>query len=98
MGMQLRAVMKVFVLGLVLVLMGFMQGCSDMEFAHKSPYPYVVYNKELPEADRAVEAARQSGKDKECPDEFKAAEDLKNRAYELYAACHKDEAIAMAKI
>jgi outer membrane protein OmpA-like peptidoglycan-associated protein len=73
-----------------------MFGCAGREYAHKDPYPYMYYHKELPEADRAVEAARQAGKDRACPAEFKAAEDLKNRAYEEYAACHTDEAIAMA--
>ena len=77
--------------------MNFIIGCGGMELAPKDPYPYWYYPKELPEADRAVEAARQAGKDKVCPTEFKATEDLKNNAYEVYVACRTDEAIAMAK-
>jgi len=73
-----------------------MIGCAGKEFAPKDPYTYWYYHKELPEADRAVEAARQAGKDKGCPEEFKEAEDLKNKAYKEYAACHTDKAIAMA--
>jgi outer membrane protein OmpA-like peptidoglycan-associated protein len=54
------------------------------------------YHKELPAADRAVEAARAAGKDKECPAEFAAAEKMKNDAYETYWACHTEEGIAKA--
>lgn len=81
----------------VVFSLSLMIGCAGREYAHKDPYPWSYYHKELPEADRAVEAARRAGKDRECPAEFKAAEDLKNKAYEVYAACHTDEAIAMAK-
>ena len=73
-----------------------MFGCAGKEFAPKDPYPYWYYPKELPQADRAVEAARQAGKDKECPQEFKEAEDLKNKAYEVYVACMDQEAIDLA--
>ena len=38
-----------------------------------------------------------AGKDKQCPAEFKAANDLKEEAYHTYCACHTDEAIAMAR-
>ncbi len=81
----------------VAVFFVFQTGCANLEFAPHDPYPYWYYPKELPEAGRAVEAARQAGKDKECPDEFKAAEDLKNKAYEVYATCKTKDAIAMAK-
>jgi outer membrane protein OmpA-like peptidoglycan-associated protein len=67
-----------------------------MEFAPKDPYMYWYYPKELPEADRAVEAARQAGRDRQCPDEFNAAWNLKEKAYATYAACRTQEAIAMA--
>jgi OOP family OmpA-OmpF porin len=53
-------------------------------------------HKELPAADRAVESARQLGKSQQCPEEFKAAEDLKNKAFSTYKACFTKEAIAMA--
>jgi outer membrane protein OmpA-like peptidoglycan-associated protein len=88
---------KYFFIIAALITLSFFIGCAGMEFAPKDPYMYWYYPKELPGADRAVEAARQAGKDRECPAEFKAAEDLKNKAYEVYAACRTDEAIAMAK-
>ncbi len=80
----------------VIGLVGFLAGCAQfgLEYAPKGPWLY--YHKELPAADRAVEAARTSGKDRECPDEFGAAEKLKNDAYATYWACHTKEAIAMA--
>jgi outer membrane protein OmpA-like peptidoglycan-associated protein len=82
---------------IAVAFLAFQVGCANMEFAPKDPYPYWYYPKELPEAGRAVEAARQAGKDKECPAEFKAVEDLKNKAYEVYVTCKTQEAIAMAK-
>ena len=81
---------------IAVISLSVMFGCAGKEFAPKDPYTYWYYHRELPEADRAVEAARQAGKDKVCPEEFKAAEDLKNKAYKEYAACHTDKAIAMA--
>jgi outer membrane protein OmpA-like peptidoglycan-associated protein len=56
----------------------------------------MYYHKELPAAERAVEAARASGKDKECPAEFAAAEKMKNEAYDIYLACRTAEGIAKA--
>ena len=52
---------------------------------------------EMQEADRAIEAARQAGKDKACPDEFKAAEDAKNKAYDVFRSCRTEEGVALAK-
>ena len=52
--------------------------------------------KELPAADRAVAAAKKAGKDKQCPDEFKAAEKLAKDAWPTYNSCRTKEAIAMA--
>jgi len=88
---------KYFFIIAALITLSFFIGCAGMEFAPKDPYMYWYYPKELPEADRAVEAAHQAGKDRECPADFKAAEDLKNKAYEVYAECRTEEAIAMAK-
>src|SRR3989304_1216440 len=88
---------KYFFIIAALITLSFFIGCAGKVFAPKNPYMYWYYPKELPEADRAVEAARQAGKDRECPAEFKAAEDLKNKAYEVYAECRTEEAIAMAR-
>jgi OOP family OmpA-OmpF porin len=65
-----------------------------MEYAPKRGVGW--YPKELPAAERAVEAARQAGKDKECPDEFRAVEKMKNDAYDIYLSCRTKEGIAMA--
>jgi outer membrane protein OmpA-like peptidoglycan-associated protein len=56
----------------------------------------MYYHKELPAADRAVEAARAAGKDRECPAEFAAAEKMKNDAYDIYLSCRTEEGIAKA--
>lgn len=78
----------------LLLLLGVFYGCAGREFAPKSGVWY--YHKELPAADRAVEAARAAGKDKECPAEFAAAEKMKNNAYNIYWECRTAEGIAMA--
>jgi outer membrane protein OmpA-like peptidoglycan-associated protein len=78
----------------LLLLLGIFSGCAGREFAPKHGVWY--YHPELPAADRAVEAARAAGKDKECPAEFAAAEKMKNDAYETYWACHTEEGIAKA--
>lgn len=78
--------------------MSAMFGCANYEVNTKRgdiPGKYIRY--EMQEADRAVEAARQAGKDKTCPAEFKAAEDAKNNAYDVFRACHTEEGAALAK-
>ncbi len=52
--------------------------------------------KELVTANQAVEAAKQAGKDKECPNEFAAAENMKNEAYAICKPCDTAKAIALA--
>jgi outer membrane protein OmpA-like peptidoglycan-associated protein len=52
--------------------------------------------RELVTANDAVEAARRAGKDKECPNEFGAAEAMKNEAYAICKPCDTARAIAMA--
>jgi OmpA-OmpF porin, OOP family len=94
--MQVITTKRVLMVVIAMFSLSLLVGCAGREYAHKDPYPYVYYHKELPEADRAVEAARLAGKDRQCPAEFKAVEDLMNKAYEVYAACHTDEAIGMA--
>jgi len=77
---------------------GMLSGCANYEVNSKRgdiPGHYIRY--ELQEADRAVEAARQAGKDQSCPAEFKAAEDAKNNAYDVFRACHTEEGAALAK-
>jgi hypothetical protein len=77
---------RVLIVIIAVFSLSLMIGCAGREYAHKDPYPYMYYHKELPEADRAIEAARQAGKERECPAEFKAAEDLKNRHMKAQSA------------
>jgi outer membrane protein OmpA-like peptidoglycan-associated protein len=79
-----------------LFLLSFLVGCASLGLEYAPKRNYLYYHKELPAAERAVEAARRAGKDKECPEEFKAVEKLKDAAYETYWACRTKEAIAMA--
>ena len=91
MGFRGKSVFSLFAL---ISIMTLFIGCAGMVFAPKKAIWY--YPKELPAAEKAVEAARAAGKDKECPQEFKAAEKMKNDAYEIYWACRDKEAIAKA--
>ncbi len=84
------ALVGIGALGLAL----FLSGCAGREFAPKRGVMY--YHPELPAADRAVEAARAAGKDKECPEDFKAAEKMKEEAYDIYLSCRTAEGIARA--
>ncbi len=81
-------------IAIVFSLLSFLAGCAGVEYAPSRGV--AMYHKELPAAERAVEAARQAGKDKECPDEFRATEKMKNDAYDIYLACRTAEGIAMA--
>jgi outer membrane protein OmpA-like peptidoglycan-associated protein len=77
-------------------LLGMIAGCAwtGLEWAPKGPY--LVYHRELPGAERVIQAARAAGKDRECPADFQAAERLKDGAYEIYWAGRMTEAIARA--
>ncbi len=78
----------------LMVSVGLLAGCAGMEYAPKKQIWY--YHKELPASERAIEAARAAGKDKECPAEFQAAEKMKDEAYKIYWACRTQEGIAKA--
>jgi outer membrane protein OmpA-like peptidoglycan-associated protein len=75
------------------VLASLLLGCARMEFA---PGRTLLIHEELPAADRAVEAARQAGKDRECPDAFNEVVKLRDEAYAIYWSCRTQEAIAKA--
>lgn len=79
-----------------MVLVGLLAGCAQRGPEHTPKGPYLFFHKQLPAAESAVEAARAAGKDRECPEEFRAVEKMKNDAYEIYWACRTVEAIAMA--
>jgi len=81
-----------------LIAVGGLSGCAGYEVNTKrGAIPGYYIHSEMQQSDRAVEAARSAGKDKECPAEYKAAEDAKNKAYDVYRACHTEEGIALAK-
>lgn len=73
-------------------------GCGHYEVnTGRGSVPGLLIRSELQDADRAVEAARAAGKDKVCPAEFKDAADTRDRAYDVFRACHDDEGVALAK-
>ncbi len=79
----------------LLSLLFLLGACAGRVWAPKKSIWY--YHKELPEADRAIEEARQGGKDTECPEEFDAVTKMRDDAYETYWACRTEEAIEKAK-
>src|SRR5512140_641098 len=92
--MRTRLMLKGIAVVAACVFLGVLAGCAGLEYAPKRSFLY--YHEELPAADRAVEAARAAGKDKECPAEFQAAEKTKDEAYEIYWSCRTKEGIAKA--
>ncbi|MBP1728509.1 MAG: ompA [Deltaproteobacteria bacterium] len=96
--MQKNRAKRVLALAISLAMMSFVAGCAHME---KSPPErhtgYAYIHKPLPEASRKVDTARAAGKEKECPNEFKAAKDTVDNAYAIYIACRTQEGIAMAQ-
>jgi outer membrane protein OmpA-like peptidoglycan-associated protein len=85
--MHARTVVKAFVVVIALIALGSMFGCADRVFAPRDNYMYWYYPKDLVDADRALEAAQEAGKDKACPKEFEEAKAKVDKAYEEYAAC-----------
>ena len=69
-------------------------GCGGLEYTPQGRAMFVP--RELPAADRAVEAARAAGKAQQCPDAFAAVVKLKDEAWATFWACRTKEAIAMA--
>ena len=81
-----------------LLSMSTLSGCAGYEVnSRRGNIPGHYIRQEMQQSDRAVEAARQAGKDKACPAEFKDAEDAKNQAYDVFRACHTEEGAALAK-
>lgn len=92
--MRTRSALKVIAVIGVCMFLGVLSGCAGLEYAPK--HRAIFYHKEMPAAERAIEAARAAGKDKECPAEFRAAEKAKDEAYEIYLSCRTKEGIAKA--
>ncbi len=96
--MNMKHARKVSGLVVSLFSMSMIFGCATYEVNTKrGGIPGYYIRSEMQEADRAVESARQAGKDKTCPVEFKDAEDAKNKAYDVFRACHTEEGAALAK-
>jgi len=96
--MNLMKVWKVSSFPMALVSMGALAGCAHYEPNNgRGDIPGYFIRSEMQESDRAVETARKAGKDQTCPAEFKAAEDAKNSAYDVFRACHTEEGAALAK-
>jgi len=95
--MQAITAKRVLMVMIVLLSLSLLIGCGGRMYAPKEGSAIWYYHPELPEADKAVEDARKAGKDKQCPEEFKAANGLKEEAYRTYWACRTDEAITMAR-
>jgi len=92
-----KAVKSLLFLSAVSAVAG-LSGCANYEAnSYRGNVPGFLIRSELQTADRAVESARQAGKDKICPAEFKAAEAAKDRAYDVFRACHTEEGVALAK-
>jgi hypothetical protein len=81
--LKFKTLRSVLSMAVFLLLVSAFVGCS--------------YPREVTAANEAIEAARQAGKDKECPNEFMAAERLKDDAYALCRSCERAKAIALGK-
>jgi len=80
-----------------LALTGMLFGCAGYEVNNgRGAIPGYLIHSQVQDADRALEAARAQGKDTLCPAEFADAQKAKDKAYDVYRACHTDEAIALA--
>ena len=89
-----RALKQLLTMAIPFLLLTVLVRCAGMEWAPRPGAAFV--HSELPAAERAIEAARRAGKDKECPEEFKAAEKMMKDAYSVYMSCRTKEGIAMA--
>jgi OmpA-OmpF porin, OOP family len=90
--MSLRALRVALILVFLISSIGALVGCAGLEVLPDGRWVPM----ELVAAGKAIDAARKAGKDKECPDEFKAAEKLQKDAWPVYQSCHTKEAIAMS--
>jgi OmpA-OmpF porin, OOP family len=96
--MELRQTKNIMRLIVAIFSMTMIFGCAGMERNTKpKAYPYLFIHKDMQEADRCVEKAQQAGKDTQCPVEYNAARDERDKAFSVYAACHTQEAIALAR-
>jgi len=96
--MKITTKIRIITILIAVISAGTLLGCAGYEVNNKrGNIPGMYIRSEMQEADRAIETARQAGKDKICPDEFKAAEDAKNNAYDVFRSCRTEEGVALAK-
>ena len=96
--MGILHVLKISGFAVSLFFLGTVFGCAHYEVNNgHGAIPGYLIRSEMQDADRAVESARQAGKDKVCPKEFTEAEAAKNNAYDVFRACHTEEGVALAK-
>ena len=96
--MNLVKVLRVSSLPVVLASIGALTGCAHYEVNNgRGSIPGLYIRSEMQESDRALDAARQAGRDKTCPAEYKAAQDARDNAYDVFRACHTEEGAALAK-
>jgi OOP family OmpA-OmpF porin len=96
--MKMTAKLRVLSLLIAVISAGTLFGCASYEentMRGKVPGAYI--RSEMQEADRAIKAAQMAGKDKSCPVEYKAAEDARNNAYDVFRSCRTEEGVALAK-
>lgn len=94
---EISAKRTFIILVAVLISASFLVGCSGMTKRPENRSGYLYYPTALVDADRALDEARAAGKDKECPEEFNAAKNMVDKAYEVYMACRDQEAIDLAQ-
>ncbi|MBK5276005.1 MAG: OmpA family protein [Desulfuromonadales bacterium] len=96
--MQAKTAVRILISVIAMSSMSMIFGCAGYEVnTRRGSIPGYYIRTEMQEADRAIEAARQAGKDKTCPVEFKAAEAAKDNAYDVFRACRTEEGAALAK-
>jgi outer membrane protein OmpA-like peptidoglycan-associated protein len=95
--MQTITAKRVLIFVIAVFSVSLMAGCSGLEKRPEYRSGYLYYPVALVNADRALDEARNAGKDKECPAEFNDVKDMADKAYETYMACRTKEAIAMAE-
>ena len=91
--MRQTALRGFFILS-VFICLGLIMGCAGMEY---DPSWGGILPSELPDANRAIDKADKAGKDSQCPNAFTAAQKMRDKAYDLYDQCNKDEAIEAAR-
>lgn len=86
--MRVATIERVLTALITLVSLSLLLGCAGMEKAPSYRLPgYLYYPKTLVDADKALDEARQSGKDKDCPKAFNEAKARVDKAYEEYMMC-----------